>query len=108
MNIKARISAVGKYLPEKVISNSYFEKTLNTSDDWILSRTGIKQRRKIEDGKASSFMAIKSIESIIDDSKLEINEVEVIIVATITPDMMFPSTACLIQKHFGINKTIYT
>lgn len=103
MNIKARISAVGKYLPNKVISNSYFEKILDTSDDWISSRTGIKQRRKLEDGKASSYMAIKSIESMIKDRDFNINEVDVIIVATITPDMMFPSTACLIQKHFGIN-----
>ena len=99
----ANITAVGKFLPSKIISNKEFEKTLDTSDQWIVSRTGISERRKLESGKASSYMAIKAIEKIIDNKKLNINDIDLIIVSTITPDMIFPSTACLIQNHFKIN-----
>ena len=100
--MKAKITSLGKFLPDKVIKNSEFEKFLDTSDEWIVSRTGIKERRKIDVGKASSYMAIKAIEKLINNTKVSINEIDAIIVSTITPDMMFPSTACLIQNHFKI------
>ena len=100
--MKPKITSLGKFLPDKVIKNSEFEKFLDTSDEWIVSRTGIKERRKIDAGKASSYMAIKAIEQLISHSKIDINEVDAIIVSTITPDMLFPSTACLIQNHFKI------
>ena len=100
--MKTKITSLGKFLPDKVIKNSEFEKFLDTSDEWIVSRTGIKERRKIDIGKASSYMAIKAIEQIINRTKIDINEVDAIIVSTITPDMLFPSTACLIQNHFKI------
>jgi 3-oxoacyl-[acyl-carrier-protein] synthase-3 len=101
--MNANITAIGKFLPEKVIKNSEFEKYLNTSDEWIISRTGIKERRQLELGKASSYMAIKAIEQVLDRSKIQANDIDAIIVSTITPDMVFPSTACLIQEHFKIN-----
>ena len=104
--MKAKITSLGKFLPDKVIKNSEFEKFLDTSDEWIVSRTGIKERRKIDAGKASSYMAIKAIEQLISHSKIDINEVDAIIVSTITPDMLFPSTACLIQNHFKIKMLI--
>ena len=100
--MKAQITSLGKFLPDKVIKNSEFEKFLDTSDEWIVSRTGIKERRKLDIGKASSYMAIKAIEQLINRTKIDINEVDAIIVSTITPDMLFPSTACLIQNHFKI------
>jgi len=100
--MKAKITSLGKFLPDKVIKNSEFEKFLDTSDEWIVSRTGIKERRKIDVGKASSYMAIKAIDKLINNTKVSINEIDAIIVSTITPDMMFPSTACLIQNHFKI------
>jgi len=100
--MRAKITSLGKFLPDKVIKNSEFEKFLDTSDEWIVSRTGIKERRKIDVGKASSYMAIKAIEKLINNTKVNINEIDAIIVSTITPDMMFPSTACLIQNHFKI------
>ena len=100
--MKAKITSLGKFLPDKVIKNSEFEKFLDTSDEWIVSRTGIKERRKLDIGKASSYMAIKAIEQLINRTKIDINEVDAIIVSTITPDMLFPSTACLIQNHFKI------
>ena len=102
--MKAYISSVGKYLPEKIITNKEFESFLDTSDEWIKSRTGIEQRRQLEFGKASSFMAIKAIEELIERRKIDIQEIDCIIVSTITPDMVFPSTACLIQDHFKIKK----
>ena len=101
--MNANITAVGKFLPEKVIKNSEFEKYLDTSDEWIISRTGIKERRKLELGKASSYMAIKAIEQLLERRKIKAIDIDAIIVSTITPDMVFPSTACLIQDHFKIS-----
>ena len=88
--MKAKITSLGKFLPDKVIKNSEFEFFLDTSDEWIVSRTGIKERRQLDIGKASSYMAIKAIEQIINRTKIDINEVDAIIVSTITPDMLFP------------------
>jgi len=101
--MQGNITSVGKFLPKKIISNFDFEKKLETSNDWIVSRTGIKERRKIELGKASSYMAIKAIEQLLNNKKTDPQEIDLIIVSTITPDMLFPSTACLIQKYFKIN-----
>ena len=101
--MNANITAIGKFLPKKVIKNSEFEEYLDTSDEWIISRTGIKERRQLESGKASSYMAIKAIEQLLSRRKIKANEIDAIIVSTITPDMVFPSTACLIQEHFKIN-----
>ena len=101
--MQANIISVGKFLPKKVIKNSEFEKKLDTSDEWIVSRTGIKERRQLELGKASSYMAIKAIEELFKNTHTKPSDIDVIIVSTITPDMFFPSTACLIQKYFKIN-----
>ena len=101
--MNANITAVGKFLPQKVIKNSEFEKYLDTSDEWIISRAGIKERRKLELGKASSYMAIKAIEQLLERRKIKAIDIDAIIVSTITPDMVFPSTACLIQDHFKIS-----
>ena len=101
--MNANITSIGKFLPNKVINNSVFEDYLDTTDEWIISRTGIKERRRLESGKASSFMAIKAIEDLFDKINISPNEIDAIIVATITPDMVFPSTACIIQNHFKID-----
>ena len=100
--MKSNITSVGKYAPNKLVPNSEFEKFLETSDEWIIDRTGIKERRQLEVGKASSYMAIEAIKELINKKKLNINEIDAIIVSTITPDMVFPSTACLIQDYFKI------
>ena len=102
--MRANITSVGKYVPDKKIPNSDFEKFLNTSDEWIVSRTGIRERRQLEIGKASSFMAIEAIKDLTNQKKVDINEIDAIIVSTITPDMIFPSTACIIQDYFKIKK----
>jgi len=101
--MNANITSIGKFLPDKVLNNSVFEDYLDTTDEWIISRTGIKERRRLENGKASSFMAIKAIEDLFEKTNVSPNEIDAIIVATITPDMVFPSTACIIQNHFKID-----
>ena len=101
--MNANITSIGKFLPDKVLNNSVFEDYLDTTDEWIISRTGIKERRLLENGKASSFMAIKAIEDLFDKTNISPNEIDAIIVSTITPDMVFPSTACIIQNHFKID-----
>ena len=101
--MNANITSIGKFLPDKVLNNGVFEDYLDTTDEWIISRTGIKERRRLENGKASSFMAIKAIEDLFDKTNISPNEIDAIIVATITPDMVFPSTACIIQNHFKID-----
>ena len=101
--MNANITSIGKFLPDKVLNNSVFEDYLDTTDEWIISRTGIKERCRLENGKASSFMAIKAIEDLFEKTNVSPNEIDAIIVATITPDMVFPSTACIIQNHFKID-----
>jgi len=100
---KATITAVGHYVPEKVLTNLELEKMVDTNDEWIRSRTGIRERRIMEHG-ASSDMAVKAIESLLARRKISASEIEVIIVATVTPDMMFPATACIIQQKIGATK----
>ena len=101
--MNANITSIGKFLPEKVIKNNVFESYLDTTDEWIISRTGIKERRQLDQQKGASFMAIKAIENLFDKTKITCDQIDAIIVATITPDMVFPSTACLIQDHFKID-----
>lgn len=96
----AAITAVGMYVPEKVLDNKYFESIVDTNDEWILTRTGIKERRILENG-ATSDMAAEAIKDLIKSSNLKPEEIDLIIVATITPDMFFPSTACLTQDKVG-------
>ena len=99
----AAITAVGMYVPDKILDNKYFESIVNTNDQWIVSRTGIRERRKMENG-ATSDMAIKACEDLFKTTKVKPEEIDVIIVATITPDMFFPATACLVQEKIGATK----
>ena len=96
---KANITGVGHYLPEKVLTNQDIAKMVDTSDDWIQSRTGIRERRIVQLGEASAKMATNAVNNLMEQYALSAGEIDTIIVATITPDMMFPSTAALIQKN---------
>ncbi|MGK9368963.1 beta-ketoacyl-ACP synthase III [Melioribacter sp. Ez-97] len=98
--INAAITAVGMYVPDKVLDNKYFESIVETSDEWIVTRTGIKERRVLENG-ATSDLAVGAINDLMKNSGLKPEEIEVIIIATVTPDMFFPSTACLVQDKIG-------
>ncbi len=98
--MKAVITATAKYLPESVLSNHDLEQLLDTNDEWIRTRTGIRERRILKDpDKATSFMCSEVARQIIDKRGISANDIDLIIVATMTPDMIFPSTACLVQKN---------
>ncbi|MBU2493359.1 MAG: ketoacyl-ACP synthase III [Bacteroidetes bacterium] len=96
----AEITAVGMYVPEKIMDNKYFETIVDTNDEWIVTRTGIRERRKMEFG-ATSDMAVKAAEDLFKTTQVKPEDIEVIIVATVTPDMFFPATACLVQERIG-------
>ena len=97
-----RIIGTGSYLPEKVLTNKDLEKIVDTSDEWIVSRTGIKERRICSDKEAASDLGIKAGQRALEDANVKVQDVDLLIVATITPDMFFPSTACIIQTELGI------
>ena len=99
--ISAVITALGMYAPDKILDNAYFEKIVDTNDEWIRTRTGIKERRKLEEG-ATSDLATRAAQDLINTHNVDPNEIDAIIVATITPDMFFPATACLVQNNLGI------
>lgn len=101
---KTGIIGVGKYLPEQVLTNADLEKMVDTTDEWITSRTGIKERRIASDNEATSDMAVKAAKEALKNANLEPEDIDLIIVATITPDMFFPSTACQVQYKLGASK----
>ena len=98
------ISAVGSYVPEKVLSNAELEKLVETNDEWIVSRTGIRERRIAADDEFTSDMAAKAATIALDRAEVAPSDVDLIILATITPDMPFPATACLVQEKIGAFK----
>jgi 3-oxoacyl-[acyl-carrier-protein] synthase-3 len=97
-----RIVGTGSYLPEKVLTNKDLEKMVDTSDEWIVSRTGIKERRICSDKEAASDLGIKAARRALEYANVKVKDVDLLIVATITPDMFFPSTSCIIQTKLGI------
>ena len=100
--ITAAITAVGKYVPDFVLSNKLLEKMVDTNDEWITTRTGIKERRILkEKGEGSSFMAIKAANDLISKINLDPNEIELVIVATATPDMQAASTSAFVATKIG-------
>lgn len=99
--VGTRITAVGMYVPETRITNQDLEKIVATSDQWIRERTGILERRIVSDSEANSDLSVRAIQSALQGKGLGPEEIDLIIVATVTPDMMFPSTACLIQDKIG-------
>jgi len=100
--ITAAITAVGKYVPEDVLTNAMLEKMVDTNDEWITSRTGIKERRILKgEGKGTSFMAIKAAQQLISKKKLDPKEIELVIVATATPDMQAAGTAVFVATEIG-------
>ena len=98
---RAKITALGTYVPPRVMTNADFEKTLDTSDEWIRSRTGIRERHVVDKGMATSDLAAEAARAALAEHGVGANEIEAIVVATVTPDMLFPSTACLVQHKLG-------
>ena len=101
---KVGIIGVGKYLPKKILTNADLERMVDTSDEWITTRTGIKERHLVSKQEAASDLAIKAAREALEDARLSPGDLELIIVATITPDMHFPSVACLLQNAFSAKK----
>lgn len=101
MTVKAKIIGTGSYLPEKVLTNSDLEKMVDTSDEWIVTRTGMKERRLARDDEFTSDMGVEAARAALKSASITADQVDFIIVATITPDFVFPSTACIIQKKIG-------
>ena len=99
--INASITAVGSFLPEKTLNNADLEKIVDTNDDWITTRTGIKERRILDKGIGTSYMAIRAANTIIKNKKLDPTEIDLVIVATITPDMHATATAAYVASEIG-------
>ena len=98
------IISVGSYVPERVLTNADLEKMVETSDDWITSRTGIKERRIAAENEFTSDMAAKAALRAMQNGGITPDQIDLIIVATITPDMLFPATACLVQHKLGARR----
>lgn len=99
----ARIAGTGSYLPEKILTNAEIEKIVDTTDQWIVERTGIKQRHIANDEETSSYMAHQAALKALEAANISADSIGLIIVATSTPDKIFPSTACLVQQRLGIH-----
>lgn len=96
----AMVTGVGMYVPDKILDNKYFESIVETNDEWIRSRTGISERRILEHG-ATSDLAAGAAKDLLEKHNVSPDDIDVIIVATVTPDMFFPATACLVQDKIG-------
>lgn len=99
-----RILGIGSYGPERVVNNNQLSNTVETSDEWIRTRTGIQERRFASDEQATSDLSLEATKKAMEDAKVLPEEIDLVLVATITPDMAFPSTACILQHKLGLNK----
>ena len=99
--VRVKISALGTYVPPRILSNADLEKLVETSNDWILERTGIRERHLVDKGVATSDLAAEAGRKALAQRGIAASDLEAILVATVTPDMFFPSTACLVQHKLG-------
>lgn len=100
--IRAKITALGSFVPPRVLSNCDLEKMVSTTNEWILERTGIRERHIADPGVGTSDLAVAAAQDLAARHNIDLSTVEAIIVGTVTPDMMYPSTACLVQKKLAI------
>ncbi len=99
--LRAKISALGTYVPPRLLTNADLEKMVDTNNEWILQRTGIRERHMVDPGVATSDLGMMAARAALAERGIDSTDIEAIVVATVTPDMMFPSTACLIQHKIG-------
>ena len=104
MTIRAAVRGVGHYLPDRVVPNSEFEKTIETSDEWIRSRSGIERRHFAAEGQTTSDLATRAARAALDDAGLQADDIDAIIVATSTADLTFPSCATMVQAALGMTR----
>jgi 3-oxoacyl-[acyl-carrier-protein] synthase III len=99
--VRAKISSVGSYVPPRLLTNADLEKMVATNDQWITERTGIRERHLVDKGVATSDLAVEAAKVCLSRRGIDASEIEAIIIATVTPDMAFPATACLVQDKLG-------
>jgi len=104
MTRRAVIEGIGHYLPDRVVPNSEFEKTLDTSDEWIRTRSGIERRRFAAEGQTTSDLAIRAAKAALAHAGLTVEDIDGVVVATSTPDLTFPSVATMVQKELGMTR----
>ena len=104
MKIFAKITATGSYVPSKIVTNFDLSKEVETSDEWIVERTGIKQRHIADKSELTSDLAFKASQNLLENYKIKAEEIDMIIVATTSPDLTFPSTACILQNKLKAHK----
>jgi 3-oxoacyl-[acyl-carrier-protein] synthase III len=102
--VAAKITGVAGYVPPKVLTNADLEKMVDTDDEWIRTRTGIRERHIAEDGTATSHLATEAAKALLEKTRTDPSEIDLIIVASVTPDMFFPATACLVQDRLGAKR----
>jgi len=102
---RAKITALGTYVPPRVLNNADLEKMVDTTNEWILERVGIRERHIADKGVAASDLAVAAVKNMLESHPFDLQEVDLIVVGTVTPDMMYPSTACLVQHKLGIENT---
>ncbi len=102
---RAKITALGTYVPPRILTNQDLEKMVDTTNEWILERTGIRERHLVDKGVAASDLAVEAVKNLVKSHPIDLQEIDLIIVGTVTPDMMYPSTACLVQHKLGIHRT---
>jgi 3-oxoacyl-[acyl-carrier-protein] synthase-3 len=105
LSVRAKITALGTYLPPRVLTNADLEKMVDTSSEWILERVGIRERHIAEKGVGASDLAVAAVKNLLEKYPFDLQAVDLIIVGTVAPDMMYPSTACLVQHKLGIENT---
>ena len=103
--VRAKISALGTYVPPRVLTNAELEKMVDTTNEWIMERVGIRERHIADKGVAASDLAVAAVKNLLESHPFDLQEVDLIVVGTVTPDMMYPSTACLVQHKLGIENT---
>jgi 3-oxoacyl-[acyl-carrier-protein] synthase-3 len=99
----SKIAGTGGYLPERIMTNKEFERIVDTSDEWIQSRSGIKSRHIAAENETTSDMSLRAAQNAIEAAGITVDEIDLIVVATTTPDKVFPSTACIVQRRLAIN-----
>ncbi|MEG9434289.1 beta-ketoacyl-ACP synthase III [Terriglobus sp. ADX1] len=104
VSVRAKISSVGTYVPERILTNADLEKMVETNDQWILERTGIRERHMAAKGQATSDLAVEAAKDCLAKRGIDASEIDCIVVGTVTPDMLFPATACLVQAKLGATK----
>ena len=103
MAVYSRIAGTGSYLPERVLTNADLEKMVETNDEWIVSRSGIRERHIAAEGETTSDLAFHAAKRALEAAGLDAADIELIVLGTTTPDVIFPSTACLVQDRLGAN-----